>query len=86
MTEKDYTFLLSHNSKTRHIAGKFDIKTRKPRYEIEVNVPSHVKNQVEVNQIMLGTPEDCRYAWDINNKSNYPVFITIKEDGVIQQI
>lgn len=84
--EKDYTFSLSPNSKSRHVAGPFDTKTHKPDYEIKISVPNHVKSQVEVNQILLGTPENCQWAWDIHNKSSWEAFIFIKKDGILVKI
>lgn len=56
--EKDYSFYLMPGGKTRHVAGPFDVKTRKPRYEIEINVPSHVYDRVEVKQFLLGYPRE----------------------------
>jgi hypothetical protein len=79
--EKDYSFCLMPGIKTRHAAGPFDVKTRKPKYEIEINVPSHVRDQVEIKQFLLGTPEKCQWAWDIENKSTWPAFVTIRKDG-----
>lgn len=80
--EKDYSFLLYPGNKTRHIAGPFDVKNRTPHYGIEIDVPSHVRNQVEVTQFLLGTPENCQWAWDIENKTTWPAFVTIKKDGL----
>ena len=82
MTEqKNYTFCLMPGIKTRYAAGPFDVKTRAPQYEIEINVPPHVRNQVEVKQVILGTPENCQWAWDIKNDTSNPAFISIKKDG-----
>jgi len=79
--EKDYTFCLMPGAKTRYTAGRFDAVTRTPHYEIEINVPSHVSDQVRVSQFLLGTPENCQWAWDIKNNSTWPAFIIIKKDG-----
>ena len=57
---KDYTFSLAPNSKTRYIAGDFDIEKRTPRYEIEIQKQPH--NKVDVNQVMVGTPKKCQLA------------------------
>jgi|WetSurMetagenome_2_1015567.scaffolds.fasta_scaffold106301_3 hypothetical protein len=78
--DKDYSFCLSPGIKTRHIAGPFDVKTRKPHYEIIVSVPTHVRNQVEIKQFLLGTPDNCQWGWDIKNGSTWPAFVTIKKD------
>ena len=79
--EKDYTFCLSPGNKTRYAAGPFDINTRKPRYEIEINIPSHVRNQVEVKQFLMGSENNYQWVWNIENKSTWPAFIIIKKDG-----
>ncbi|MCX5888200.1 MAG: hypothetical protein NTY36_01950 [Deltaproteobacteria bacterium] len=79
--EKDYTFSLSPGNKTRYMAGPFDAETRKPHYEIFVSIPAHVRNQVEIEQVFMGTPENRLWVWDIRNKSSWPAFITIKKDG-----
>ncbi len=79
--ENDYSFCIMPGKKTRHIAGPFDVKTRKPHYEIDISIPAHVCEQVEINQILLGTPESCQLAWDIKNNSSWPAFVIIKKDG-----
>jgi len=79
--EKDYNFCLMPGIKTRHIAGPFDVNTRKPYYEIIVSIQAHVRNQVEINQFILGTPDNCQWGWDINNKSTWPAFVIVKKDG-----
>ena len=79
--ERDYTFRLMPGKSTRYLAGSFNATTRTPRYEIEINVPSHVQNQIKVEQILTGTKDDCQWAWDIENKSSWPAFILVKKDG-----
>ncbi len=79
--EKDYTFCLMPGTKIRHNAGPFDTETRKPRYEIEINIPKHARDQVEIEQFLMGNPENRMWVWDIKNKSTWPAFITIKKDG-----
>ncbi len=81
--DKDYTFVLGPGGKTRWAAGPFDVKTRQPRYEIEISIPAHVRNQVDVNQFLLGTPDNCEWAWDIKNRSSWPAFVIIRRDGEI---
>ncbi len=83
---KDYSFILSPNQKLRHIAGTFDYDKKQPHYEIDISVPQHVRNQVEVNQIIVGSPENCQWGWDLSNKSTWPAFVTIKCDGVIMKL
>ena len=80
---RDYSFILWTNQKTRHIAGTFDYEKKEPHYEIEISIPAHVRDQVEVNQILIGSPQDCQWGWDINNKSSWPAFVIIKRDGFL---
>jgi hypothetical protein len=79
--DKDYSFILSPGGKTRYIAGPFDAKTHKPHYEIDVSVPTHVRNRVEIQQFFVGPPENYQWGWDIKNRSTWPAFVTIKKDG-----
>ena len=80
---KDYSFLLSTGIKTRYIAGEFDYDKREPHYEIEISVPHHVRDQIEVPQFLLGSPQKCQWGWDIHNKSSWPAFVIVKKDGVL---
>lgn len=81
--KRDYTFCLMPGEKTRWIAGPFDAETRKPHYEIDISIPPHVREQVEVNQFLSGTPENCQWAWEFKNNSAWPAFVIIKKDGEI---
>jgi hypothetical protein len=79
--EKDYSFCLGPGIKTRYIAGPFDVKTHKPHYELIVSIPTHVRNQVEIKQFLLGTPDNCQWGWDIKNNSTWPASVIAKKDG-----
>ena len=79
----DYSFPLGPGGKTRYIAGTYDYEKCKPKYEIEISVPKHVRDQVEVNQFLLGSPQKSQWGWDIHNKSSYLSFIIVKKDGVV---
>lgn len=81
--KKDYSFILPAGKKTRYVAGPYDTETRMPRYEISISAPLHVRDLVEVNPIMLGSPDDCRLGWDIHNKSSWRIYVTITKDGDI---
>ena len=83
--ENQCTFVLDPGKKKRLFAGTYDVKSRKPQYEIDINVPKHVRNQIEVNQKLIGNEDYCQWAWDIKNNSTWPAFITIKKDGVIEK-
>lgn len=83
--ETIYTFCIMPGKKRRYIAGPYDVKTRLRRYHIEINVPKHVRDMVQLNQILLGTPESCQWAWDINNQSTYPALVIITEDGKVRE-
>lgn len=82
-SEIEYSFLLGPGKRIRKIAGQYDVKLHKPHYEIEINVLEHVRNQIEINQVLVGDEEYCQWAWDIKNNSTWPAFITIKKDGII---
>ncbi len=82
LIEKDYSLCLMPGKQIRQVAGPFDIQTHKPVYDIEVKVPSHVRKQIKISQILFGTPGNCQWAWDIINNSTEPVFLIIKEDGM----
>jgi hypothetical protein len=82
VNENQYSFVLDPGKKRRRIAGTYDVKSQRPHYEIDINVPEHVRNQIEVNQILIGNEEYCQWAWDIKNNSSWPAFVTIKKDGV----
>lgn len=82
---KNYTFIIPAKTKTRHIAGPYNIETLSPKYEIKLDCPSHVKNQIDVNQYLHGSPPKCQWAWEINNKSTWKIWVTIIKDGIIQK-
>ena len=79
--EKDYSFCVMPKQKMVHIAGPFDVKTSTPCYEIESNGPPYDNHKLEITRVLAGTPDNRQVGWQINNKSDYPVFITIKKDG-----
>lgn len=82
----EFSFILSPKQKMRHIAGTFDHEKKQPHCEIDISVPQHVRDLVEVNQILVGSPQHCQWGWDINNKSSWPAFVAIKCDGVLMKI
>ncbi len=83
MEQKKYTFSLSPGEKERFPAGNYDVEKHKPLYEIEISCTEHVRNQIEEKQLLLGTPENCHWAYEIYNKSSWNIFIIIKKDGVM---
>jgi len=76
----EYSFILGPESKIRHIAGPFDVDARKPHYEIDISIANHVHELITIEQFLTG-PENCQLGWNIINKSSYPAFVIIKEDG-----
>jgi len=84
MKEKGFTFALAPGGKTRRIAGPYDLKSRTPRYELEV-MPDLYKRQVSVEQCMLGSEENCSWCWDITNNSDIMVFVAVRKDGELMK-
>jgi len=81
MEKIDCTFCLEPGQKRRYIAGEYSPKEMTPKYEIEVNAVHHVKPQVICEQVLVGNPEKCSWAYDLENKSTWPVFVIVKKDG-----
>jgi len=82
MTEqKDYTLVLDPGDKIRYNAGAYDYQKCEPTYEIEILVPKDELYLVEVNHILIGSPDSCQWGWDINNKSSSLAFIKVTQDG-----
>ena len=82
MSEKEYTFQLSPKSKTRYNAGPYNPKTRSPKYEIDYLCPTpESRNQIEVNQILMGHEDSHFLVWEIENNSTWPIFFSVKKDG-----
>jgi hypothetical protein len=81
MDKRDFTFQLDPGQKRRYIAGVYNPKEMTPRYEITINAPHHVKPQILCEQILLGNPENCKWACDFENKSTWPVFVIVKKDA-----
>ena len=84
--QKDYSFSLAPGGKTRYIAGAIDYEKRTPHYDIDISVPQHVRDQVEVKQFLLGSPQNCQLGWDIHNKSSWPALVVVRKDGVLLKI
>ena len=72
------THQLFPGQKQRFVAGNYNVKTGQPHYKLDINGPDHVRNQVIVNQILIGDSNNCQYAWDVHNRSAWLVFVTVK--------
>ncbi len=83
MNEKDYTFQLGKKPKSRYNAGSYDQKSHTPKYEINVSIPEHVKNQIDIKQFLMGEEGSRIWVWDIENNSTWPAFISIIKDGLL---
>lgn len=81
MAEPDHTFILEPGQNKRVNAGPYDREQRRPQYEIEVVVPSHVRNQIEMNQFLIQTGEGYLWCWDVKNKSSWIAFFKVTADG-----
>ncbi len=80
---RDFTFELPSSGKTRYSAGKYDQGTATPKYTIEISASSHVRDQVNVKQFLVGGAGEVTWGWEIQNKSTWPAFIIVKKDGVL---
>lgn len=83
MIERDYTFCLEPGEKKRYIAGPYNPQDMAPSYEIIINAPQHVKQKILCEQILVGNPEKCSWAYDLENKSKWLAFVIVKKDGEI---
>jgi hypothetical protein len=83
MTDKepDCSFVLNPGQKKRCNAGFYDRENCKPHYELFVEVPEHVRHQVETKQFLIKTGDGHLWIWDLNNESTWPAIITITSDG-----
>jgi len=61
------------------LSAPYDLKTRLPRVALRINVPKHVRSQVEVKEELLGKPERCIQTWRVKNRSEWPAFLTLVE-------
>lgn len=67
----------------RRAAGPYDLKNKLPRYEVDVlAVDAHASDQVVVDSEIMGRVDNYSWIWKITNNSTWPVFITLKKDGV----
>ena len=83
---KDYSFVVGEKKSFRFNAGGYDVKTKLPKYTIDISAPEHVKNYIVMKQSIMGTPGNHLFVWDIKNDSNYPIFIIAKRDGELIDI
>ncbi|MDA3871634.1 MAG: hypothetical protein PF551_04695 [Candidatus Marinimicrobia bacterium] len=83
MLENNDSYYIEPGKKIQRVAGPYDIKTHKPQYSIEVNYPSHVKNQVEQKTFIIENSRNYFWAWKVVNNSNWPIFVTVKRDGIV---
>jgi len=67
----------------RRPAGPYNLKTKLPRYDVDVMaMDSHARRQVIVDSEIMGRVDSYTWIWKITNKSTWPVFISLKKDGV----
>jgi hypothetical protein len=83
MSASDYTIVLPPNANTLFNAGKYNPSSDHPKYTINVKVPTHVENQIDLEQYLTGTGGNYRWIWCIKNRSIWPAFITVTADGIL---
>jgi hypothetical protein len=82
MNEKQHSFYLSPKSESRYNAGEYDPKTRTPKCEIDCLCPTpESRNQIEIDEIIMGNEGSYILVWDIKNDSTWPIFFDVKRDG-----
>ena len=79
--DRDWTFALYGGAKYTFNAGEYDPKTQKPHYSFEMRPKGYPSNMVQVREYRIRTAGGDLQMWDVENRSNLPVFITIKRDG-----
>ncbi len=60
----------------------FNPVTGRPRLKVRVDVPTHVRNQVECEETLLGKreePEKCSVLFSVKNRSSWLAFLTFVE-------
>jgi hypothetical protein len=78
----DYSFVLQPKSKCRYNAGAYDPATQRPRFQYALSAPSEqYRDQIDVNQFLMGSPDSRLWVWDFHNKTTWPVFVKIFKDG-----
>ena len=67
----------------RRPAGPYDLESRLPRYDVEVlAVDDHASHQVVIDSEIMGSVGNYTWIWRIMNNSSWPVFITLKKNGI----
>jgi hypothetical protein len=60
----------------------FNATTQQPHLVIRIEVPGHVRNQVEGDDELLGSAEEPQKAYrvfTVRNRSSWPAFVTFVE-------
>lgn len=83
---RDWTFALYGGAKHTFNAGESDPQTNKPHYSFQMYPTGYPSDMVQVNKRSIKTAGGNLQAWDVENKSNLPVFITIKRDGELIRV
>ena len=75
-------YQLREKSKTRIVAGEFDLTTREPKYTLEIT-PKHIKDRIISKQALVklyGSENICNWIWDVENKSDYLVLLKVYKE------
>jgi hypothetical protein len=62
--------------------ARFNAAAHRPRLEVRIDAPNHVRHQVECKDVLLGRreqPENCYRVFRVRNKSSWPAFLTFVE-------
>ena len=84
--DRNWTFALYGGAKHTFNAGEHDPRTNKPRYSFEMYPQGYPRELVLVREYSIRTAGGHLQMWDVENRSNLPVWITIKRDGELIRV
>lgn len=83
---KEYTLMVDPRRSGRRNAGPYDPKTNTPRYEEAFDAPSpEARRSFHIESKVMGTEGNYLWVWEFRNDSTWPIFLTLKKDGVVQR-
>ena len=68
--------------RSTQFGARFNAATHRPRLDVRIDVPNHVRHQVECEDELRGgpeQPENCYRVFRVRNRSSWPAFLTFVE-------
>lgn len=59
------------------LSAPFDFKKNSPCLNLKVLVPSHVRHQVKVEEVLLGNERHCTKVYRVDNQSTWSAYLTL---------